>query len=144
MQNRVKLPSGIATGSGPDYVSSGAKVTCAGMFCDKAPTHVLVFTTNEGKSEWWDAHCAPCLDQKIKPDAEVDAANNKDVLLGRTGGLNGYSDKWWSRREFTEQEAADIARIQAGELVETYLSPGVFAWLPPAGTTQTPASTEGA
>ncbi|MFC9505471.1 hypothetical protein [Streptomyces sp. NPDC057002] len=131
MQNRVKTPGGLATGSGPNYVSSGAMVTCSGSLCDSEPTHVMDHTTFEGKTMRMGAHCAPCLEKQIRPAAEVDAANERDIRLGRTGGMNGLPDTSWHMREFTPEEAAEIERIKAGELVETYLSPGVFEWQPP-------------
>ncbi|MGW3860410.1 hypothetical protein ACWEDZ_02855 [Streptomyces sp. NPDC005047] len=131
MQNHVKTPGGLRTGSGPTYVGSGAKVTCYRALCDNEPTHVMTHTTHEGKTLDLAAHCLPCLEKEIRPAAEVEAANNRDIQLGRTGGLNGLPDDRWGKREFTEQEAAEIGRIKAGELVETYISPGVFEWQPP-------------
>lgn len=132
MQHRTKTPGGLATGCGPTYASSGAKVTCAGIFCGQEPTHVLIFTTREGQTERWDAHCAPCLERRIRPAAEVDAATERDMRLGNTGSRYAHSDKYWSKREFTEQEAGEIEQIKAGELVETYVSPGEFEWRAPA------------
>jgi hypothetical protein len=99
--------------------------------CDNEPTHVMDHTTHEGKTVRWGAYCAPCLDQQIRPDAEVDAAHDRDIRLDRPGGLNGLHESRWHRREFTEEEAAEIAQIKAGELVETYISPGAFKWQPP-------------
>ncbi|MFJ5071657.1 hypothetical protein ACIQC7_35100 [Kitasatospora sp. NPDC088556] len=37
----------------------------------------------------------------------------------------------WSARPFNDEEQAEIDAIKRGELVETYKSPGEFAWEPP-------------
>ncbi|PNE43388.1 hypothetical protein [Streptomyces noursei] len=134
MQNHVKTPGGLGTGSGPEYVRSGARVTCYRALCDNEPTHVLIHTTHEGQKLRLGAHCAPCLENQIRPAAEVDAANERDILRGGTGGMNGLPDTRWSMRKFTVEEAAEIELIKAGELVETYRAPGVFEWRPPVGT----------
>ncbi|MFI5702670.1 hypothetical protein ACIA78_21815 [Streptomyces xanthochromogenes] len=67
------------------------------------------------------------------PAAEVDAAREQGV---RTQGEHfdttrlPLSDEHWRYREFTDDERAEIDQIKNGELVETYIRPGIFEWQP--------------
>ncbi|KAB7835716.1 hypothetical protein [Streptomyces mobaraensis] len=139
MQNRVKLPGGLLTGSGPKYNSKGTLVTCLDVFCDDEPSHVMEHITWEGKVERWGAYCEPYLLKRIAPAAEVEAAMREGVRRqGESFDTTRLplSDKYWRYREYTADEQAAIDKIRNGELVETYVSPGVFEWQPPASSDQ--------
>ncbi|WP_093802196.1 hypothetical protein [Streptomyces sp. Wb2n-11] len=136
MQNRVKLPCGLLTGSGPTYNSRGTLVTCSDVFCDDEPTHVMEHITWEGKVMRWGAFCEPYMLKRIAPDAEVEAALEHGVQRqGESFGTTRLplSDKSWRYREFTDEERAEIDQIKNGRLVETYISPGAFKWQPADG-----------
>ncbi|MFG3403668.1 hypothetical protein [Streptomyces sp. NPDC048142] len=134
MQNRVKLPCGLTTGSGPTYNSRRTLVTCSDVFCDDEPTHVMEHITFEGKVERWGAYCEAYLLKRIAPAVEVEAVLEHGVRRqGESFDTTRLplSDKNWRYREFTDEERAEIEQIKAGELVETYIRPGVFEWREP-------------
>ncbi len=134
MQNRVKLPCGLTTGSGPAYNSRGTLVTCSDVFCDDEPTHVMEHLSWEGEVIRWGAYCELYLIKRIAPAAEVEAALEYGVRRqGESFDTTRLplSDKDWRYRGFTDEERAEIEQIKAGELVETYISPGVFEWREP-------------
>ncbi|MFD4574706.1 hypothetical protein ACFWNK_21790 [Streptomyces sp. NPDC058417] len=134
MQNRVKLPCGLHTGSGPRFNSRRTLVTCSAAFCDNEATNVLEFVPREGSPERWGAYCENCPERRIAPAAEVDAAREQGI---RTQGEHfdttrlPLSDENWRYREFTDDERVEIDLIKNGELVETCVRPGVFEWHKP-------------
>ncbi|MFJ2778244.1 hypothetical protein [Kitasatospora sp. NPDC087315] len=110
-------------------------VTCSAAFCDNEATHVLEFVPREGNPERWGAYCENCPERRIAPAAEVDAAREQGVRLqGQSFDTTRLplSDEHWRYREFTDEERAEIDLIKNGELVETYVSPGVFEWRKPS------------
>ncbi|MFJ7280662.1 hypothetical protein [Kitasatospora sp. NPDC098663] len=131
MQNSVRLPCGLRTGSGPRFNSRRQPVTCKDMFCDEEPTQVQEFTTFEGVVECFGAHCEKCATKYIHPHADVEAAHDR-AMKHSAQPPHMLSDKWWSARLLNDTERAAIEAIKRGELVETYMDrPGVFEWCPP-------------
>ncbi|MFE9137822.1 hypothetical protein [Streptomyces sp. NPDC007355] len=53
----------------------------------------------------------PCLNRKVRPAAQVAAADELDIMYGRSGGVNGLLCDTWKIRAF---------------------EPGEFAWATPA------------
>lgn len=129
MQNRVKTPNGLVTGS---------KGTCVFALCDNEATRVLVHLADkiaETAEMRMGAYCAPCIEKRVRPADEVEAKHKRAMRRGDYATADvfefGLPDSRWQNREFTAEEAAEIAGIKSGAFVETYQGqPGVFAWEP--------------
>ncbi|MFJ7280863.1 hypothetical protein [Kitasatospora sp. NPDC098663] len=130
MQNHVRTPAGLSTGSGPQYNSKGRLVTCLGVFCDDEPTHVQEHVTFNDELIKWGAYCEACATKHILPDDEVNAIHERATKFG-TQPQHCLPASSWFARPFNDEEQAEIDAIKRGELVETYKSPGKFAWEPP-------------
>ncbi|MFD9053270.1 hypothetical protein [Streptomyces zaomyceticus] len=56
--------------------------------------------------------------------AAANAADELDIMYGRTGGMNGLPGDTWKIRAFAPDELAELEAIRSGALLSLYVGPG--------------------
>jgi hypothetical protein len=75
----------------------------------------------------------PCrLNRKVRPAAQVAAADELDIVYGCPGGMNGLPDDTWKIRTFAPDELAELEAIRSDALLSLYVGRGKFIWATPA------------
>ncbi|MFJ8752319.1 hypothetical protein ACIREO_23730 [Streptomyces sp. NPDC102441] len=115
---QITMPCGLGIGPGGQ---------CGSGTCFNAATRVLEHHEDTGVFRSG-AYCLPCLGRKVRPAAEVEAADERDIRHGDTGGMNGLPDDRWKIRKFAPDERAELQAIRDGRLLSLYVKPGVFVW----------------
>ncbi|MFC4512153.1 hypothetical protein [Streptomyces ehimensis] len=119
----INTPGGLITGP------AGG---CSNSLCWNAAARVLVHLADPLVPASQDlrmgAYCLPCLDGKIAPAEQVARMQEKAIRFSDPNPRIPLPDNHWVAREFTSEEAAEIAAIHRGELLCTHVSTGTWVW----------------
>ncbi|MFF4408553.1 hypothetical protein ACFY1P_21685 [Streptomyces sp. NPDC001407] len=112
----------------PGGLITGPAGGCSDSMCCNAATRVLVHFNPEARGVQdvrIGAYCLPCMSKKVVP-REIYEAEVLHTESFRPGMR--VPDDSWELREFTDEEAVEIAAIHSGELLCTYMGSGMWDW----------------
>ncbi|WP_116211544.1 hypothetical protein [Streptomyces olivoreticuli] len=116
----------------PGGLRTGPAGGCSDSLCWNAATRVLVHLANPlvpgSQDVQLGAYCLRCMNKQIAPAEQVARMDERAILFNDSNPPLLLPDDHWVAREFTDEEAAEMAAIHCGELLCTYVGPGKWEW----------------